>query len=372
MYTYRASLACAAALTLACADVRDPVSVEPSRKPTFHVPIAGESVVKSTFGTATIDGVLSPGEWNSTLAISFTANLPAADGGGTTPATLYVSNDASNLYLALKIARTSLGGTTNSVFEFDNEHLGGLAPQEGDDVFGMSIGIFSPATFLDSFRTYQPPCPVGACGLADIAFGGTNDGSAAGSNDGLYTYVELAHPLNGSDPAHDFRLKPGDITGFNLVLNLWSLSPFCLGNGCNANTGLPTENSYNRALFADLQLADAVLSVNIDVKPGSSVNAINRKSKGVTPVAILSASAFDATAVNPASVLVAGAPAIELPNGTLMVGREDVNGDGRTDLVIHIDTSAFKLSEGLVQVVLTGETFDGREIRGSDWARVVQ
>ena len=49
------------------------------------------------------------------------------------------------------------------------------------------------------------------------------------------------------------------------------------------------------------------LEVEIDIKPLSDPNSINLKSRGVIPVAILTTPAFDATTVNPGSVVFADA-----------------------------------------------------------------
>src|SRR5947208_1575815 len=74
-------------------------------------------VVLTGAGTARIDGRLDlNGEWARAARYFFLANLPEADGGGTTPATLFVMNDSSRLYLALLIQRASFGGATNPVF----------------------------------------------------------------------------------------------------------------------------------------------------------------------------------------------------------------------------------------------------------------
>jgi hypothetical protein len=66
-----------------------------------HVP----GVVISGSGTATIDGVFSLNEWINAGTLTFTANLPE---GGTTPAVLYAMNNRSNLFLAVRFARSSL------------------------------------------------------------------------------------------------------------------------------------------------------------------------------------------------------------------------------------------------------------------------
>jgi hypothetical protein len=57
--------------------------------------------------------------------------------------------------------------------------------------------------------------------------------------------------------------------------------------------------------------------------------------------------------------------------GTPMATPEDVNGDGLLDLVIHISTEAFVISEADQQAVLEGKIFDGVPIMGTDSVRVV-
>ncbi|MDH3458376.1 MAG: PKD domain-containing protein, partial [Gemmatimonadota bacterium] len=114
-----------------------------------------------------------------------------------------------------------------------------------------------------------------------------------------------------------------------------------------------------------------VLTVEIDIKPGSDPNSINLGSNGNVPVAILSTTDFDATTVNPATVTLADAQVKVKGNGTRLANPEDVNGDGITDLVVHIRTVGLSLTDGDVEAVLRGETFDGQAIEGSDSVRVV-
>jgi hypothetical protein len=61
-------------------------------------------------GTAVVDGVQSPGEWDRAARWDFAANIP----GGSTPATLYSMNDGINLYLAVKRGRPDLFGAPTS------------------------------------------------------------------------------------------------------------------------------------------------------------------------------------------------------------------------------------------------------------------
>lgn len=119
--------------------------------------------------------------------------------------------------------------------------------------------------------------------------------------------------------------------------------------------------------------AGKYIQATIDIKPGSYPNAINLGSHGVIPVAILSSACLDATTVNPDTVELAGAGvAVRGKADKLMARLEDVNRDGLDDLVIQVETE--NLVPGLFQdgrVVLTGITYDGFPIKGSDEITIV-
>jgi hypothetical protein len=208
-----------AALVLAsCSDdAISPGALTDDLTPRFHVV---PDVTLTGSGTATIDGVLSPGEWDGAGSAAFPATLPAEEGGGTTPSILYVMNDAANLYLAVVVRR--VGAVTNPAFEFDNAHDGTFT--EGDDGIGMSIGPYE-VDFRDVFRTQEYGCPEWAwCGSSDVDHGGSTDGAGAGTVNGGFTYTELAHPLDSADDPFDFSLAPGDVIGFSLLLRLMTAS----------------------------------------------------------------------------------------------------------------------------------------------------
>jgi hypothetical protein len=114
-----------------------------------------------------------------------------------------------------------------------------------------------------------------------------------------------------------------------------------------------------------------VLPITIGIKPGSDPNSINLGSGGTMPVAIFSTVTFDATTVNPTTVTLASAPVKLKGQGTPMAAFEDVDRDELLDLVVHVETLAFKLSETDTQAILEGKTFDGTSIRGMDTVRVV-
>jgi hypothetical protein len=88
----------------------------------------------------------------------------------------------------------------------------------------------------------------------------------------------------------------------------------------------------------------------------------------VIPVAILTTDTLDATTVDPLSVRFG-------PKGAKEVHKKghikDVNHDGEPDLVLHFKTQATGMKCGDISASLTGETFDGDPIQGSDSIKTV-
>jgi uncharacterized repeat protein (TIGR01451 family) len=108
-----------------------------------------------------------------------------------------------------------------------------------------------------------------------------------------------------------------------------------------------------------------VIPVDIDIKPGSYPNSINIGSKGVVPVAILTTDDFDASTVDPTTVMFAGA-------APLRWTMEDVDRDGDMDLLFHFKTQELtELNSESTEAILTGETFGGHLIEGIDTVNIV-
>lgn len=110
--------------------------------------------------------------------------------------------------------------------------------------------------------------------------------------------------------------------------------------------------------------APPIIEVDIDIKPGSDPNSINLKSKGVVPVAVLTTEDFDASNINPATVLFASA-------SPLRWNMEDVDGDGDLDMIFHFNTQELNLDENSTEACLTGQTTDGQSIHGCDSVNIV-
>jgi hypothetical protein len=78
------------------------------------------------------------------------------------------------------------------------------------------------------------------------------------------------------------------------------------------------------------------------------------------PVAILSSPDFDALKVFPATVKLAGGVVNKIGKGkaTLQYSIQDVNGDGRPDLVLQIDTTTMTLDLTMNFAVLEGQAMN--------------
>ncbi len=124
----------------------------------------------------------------------------------------------------------------------------------------------------------------------------------------------------------------------------------------------------------------AVLAVAIDIRPGGGEFApINPKARGRIPVAILSSPAFDALAVDPATLRFGPTGAETSLSSCAGLGKkgkgtlsgEDVDGDGRPDLVCHFENAEAGFRVGDLEGILTGKTVAGDAFEGRGWLKVV-
>lgn len=114
------------------------------------------------------------------------------------------------------------------------------------------------------------------------------------------------------------------------------------------------------------------IPIKIDIKPGSDRNPINLRSNGLVPVAIFTTDHFDATQVDPETVLLAGAKvATRGKTGKLMSHPEDVDGDGTMDLILQVAVQSDGAAWVTGQIKLSGQTFNGQDVEGFDKIIVV-
>jgi choice-of-anchor B domain-containing protein len=116
---------------------------------------------------------------------------------------------------------------------------------------------------------------------------------------------------------------------------------------------------------AELPLDD----VTIDVKPGSADNTIQTFSRGVIPVALLGTRDYDVEQVDGKSLVFGPGAAPQAHKKC--PHREDVNGDGRPDLVSHFRSEETGIAPGDREACLAGELADGTPFEGCDSVRAL-
>jgi hypothetical protein len=118
-----------------------------------------------------------------------------------------------------------------------------------------------------------------------------------------------------------------------------------------------------QASFPVETFSHAPRPVETDIKPGKTPNSINPTSGQKIPVAILTTDTFDVTQVDWETVSVGPGGATE-SHGRAHV--KDVDDDGDMDLLLHFDIPDTGIECGDTQATLTGETFEGEPIIGTD------
>jgi len=124
-------------------------------------------------------------------------------------------------------------------------------------------------------------------------------------------------------------------------------------------------------IFTAKGAVDVAQVVTIDIKPGAYPNTINLGSNGVVPVAILGSRTLDVMKIIPGSITLAGAIVKVKGKGQPMASFSDVNGDGFTDMIVHVTTNALELTAADTQARLEAATVDGVKITGFDTVRIV-
>jgi hypothetical protein len=123
------------------------------------------------------------------------------------------------------------------------------------------------------------------------------------------------------------------------------------------------------------------ITVEIEIKPGEDLPSINPRSNGKLPVTVLSTETFDATTVVPETVVLVPFDAtvgflvcnLDSPCGADPVNwtLEDVNGDGRPDLLLHFRTQDIGIQCGDTTASISGVTSGGLPIIGTDTFQTV-
>ena len=228
--------------------------------------------------------------------------------------------------------------------------------------------------------------PITITFIQDFGVDGFLDGSFTGEDINLDGDIEFFDDGTGADivTAYSIIFTPGsansgDITPFTLGLPLLDRLFFTIGGTVVVAVGGEDgglEHFYNcndatQCFVGDIDniyggganMVTSATAVTIDIKPGGDPNSINPASMQKISVAILTTGDFDALLVDPLTVQFGPDGATE-SHGRWHV--EDVDGDGDMDLLFHFNTQETGIVCGDTEATLTGETFDGQEITGTD------
>lgn len=196
---------------------------------------------------------------------------------------------------------------------------------------------------------------------------------AAGTASGNNTFFALA------------RFNPdGNLdTGFGNNGSVLTTFQGTIGQGADA-LALQTDGRIVAAGFANPSSGGTEFAVarylgdpigatplRIDIKPGEFPNIIDLGSRGTIPVAVLSTPDFNAPGQVVTSSLSFGRTGNESSLASCSPA-QDVNRDGRLDVLCHFSARRTGFQLGDTQGVLTGTTVDGTPIRGTDSVVVVR
>lgn len=233
------------------------------------------------------------------------------------------------------------------------------------DIFGMRVLVlindgggptvpaaFSPLPVRAGYPRGIAAADFDGDGRADLAVGSNNspDLSILLANVGGLTEIDDSPlHLTGGVP---ISIVAGDMDG-------------------DGDPDLAAVDFQGAGIAVFINLSAPVLEVPIDILPDSDDNVINIVSLGVVPVAILSTEELDATRVDPATVLLAGAPVRRNPSGDFACREEALDADARVDLLCKVEKEAMQLGTGDTVATLEAVTFDGTRIRGQDTVRLL-
>lgn len=193
---------------------------------------------------------------------------------------------------------------------------------------------------------YLPPTP------GERPFISTN------TSDDFHTYKVIG---GANSAAYEFYKDDLLVaTGNAIKAEPFTVNRVLFGDGTGGNDG---SASIQWVKFCQ---PDATRLVTVDVKPDTTINSVNLKSKGRLPVAVPSSSTFDARQIDPHSVTLRGSTVSRRGNSDVMWSFEDANGDGLLDLVLHFSIPDLHLAPTDTTLVLEGLTTTGEAVRGED------
>jgi hypothetical protein len=187
----------------------------------------------ASFASPRVDGIFSPGEWDSAQTLGLNVNLPE---GGTAPARIYLMNDAKTLFVALRLPRERADLGTSFSVDLDANY--DRRPSAGDDQMVVSHTAWDGSdTASDNVYYEGGRCTSGLCTGPDTDFAGINDVTGAVGYDGEYATYEMSKPLMSIDSANDATMLPRSSIALRFFVRLLSYDT-------NADTIYPARPLY--------------------------------------------------------------------------------------------------------------------------------
>lgn len=226
----------------------------------------------------------------------------------------------------------------------------------------------------------------GTLRLQNTILAGNIAGPNATGPDCVGTITSLGHNLVGDPIGCEINLQPSDLTGDPGLGPLVEIGEDdapgkvfypVLAGSVVINTANPAacpkqdQLGNPRVGSCDIGAIEfpGRMLVSVDVRPRRDANRINPNSSQNINVAVFSGKGFDATTLDPNTIRF-GATGTEA--APVHLGRRDVDGDGRRDLVVRFQIPDTGISCGDSSATLTGNVSTGAAIIGSSPIRTVQ
>lgn len=262
----------------------------------------------------------------------------------------------------------------------------GFAPDDSNPIFGVSDGnhmiVFAPGE--DSNGSLGTGAMIDYGPYAEFLYGVTLADN--------YGFPAFGEPYSVTvsmefSPSGVFTQGSAQGTGSSPVVSYQHNIPL---DTAHLQFVLFHDNDWNERYQIDsLVLGGAEQAVAVDVKPGSCPNPISLAKQGVLPVAVNGTATLAATAIDPASIRLAGVAPLRHDLEDVATPYAPATGkagylacttagaDGIADLTLKFDTQAVLNAIGphsrgdVVTLPLTGKLYDGTAIVGEDvvWIR---
>ena len=232
---------------------------------------------------------------------------------------------------------------------------------------GRTIDVYDPETYA-FIRSIDLPSIFGWNGHRSIAVDANGDVFVADWDGEIHRISAAGALLQTVSP-------PCDWIGFDIACSFFDIAISESGQlALGSRSGEVIVTDVDFSSVSKFRLLDAgsfvefvplpaqPTEVDIDVRPGRFPNKINLSRKKNLWIAVLSSEDFDAATVDPGSVLVGPAGAGINRNPKFA----DVDGDGDVDLRLRFKVSEIGIACGDTELSLSGLTYDGTEIVGSD------